>query len=534
MLISRCKNVIIMVMLQAAMFGCKARQSGSTVKELSSDSKILIIASGGWMSCAKGAGLGTTPVKSWIYDSLMGVVNDIQRISNARVEYLISCLGLRSPTGSLAPLWYSTNASSGAFRTRAKDFPNVVAEYINRRKPDKVYLIGHSYGGWVISNALQKGDFSANAAFGLDFIDAQKCVVLDGLDGDYGAGCRESPDFDYSLILSKLDSGFYNYWQKKGPIHSAPVTSVTGSKLKNIDWVVSHPRLTDPNLSHRFIGFDSNLWQSLCVEIASNIGADGSSCRKIETDERGHAVGSSSGGLSVDQNVNSNRQDPIDDPSSSEGASHIICEKVTDEGIPWNVEVRDGDGDSEFVLTATRGTEQLYGKSSNEMTLFRSIGDGGVQFRSAKGTISLDLGSGTLPVEGRFVAERFKRDVGQLKCRSALSKPLVSSVNNGQSSNIQSSDKRCTKVTADGISWNISLKDLGGGQHELTASRGNERLYGSNVDGGILSLNHQREQNGDLYISNKGTVWLRIPDSGLGRFSTERFGFNVTDLNCSK
>ncbi len=519
----------LLICISLALVGCKARRNDSQIKgiELSSNT-VLIVASGGWMSCATSrGGLVTTPIKSWIYDSLLAVVEDIGKITNQKVEYLVSCLGMRAPTGILAPLWYVTQESNSSYRIRAKDFPNVVAEHISRTKPDKVYLVGHSFGGWVISDALERGDFRADSAFGLDFIDAHKCVVIDGLDGDYGAGCREAPNFKYATILRKLSKTFYNIWQSKGPIHSAPIDVSGSSNYENIEWDVTHPKLIDQSYAHRFIGFDADLWQTVCSKIAIEVGGNDNSCRKIETNELGHAIGSNSSGFTVDQSKSAQGKDPIDDAKSAEGAAQIICEKTTSEGIHWQVEIKDGDGDGEFVLTAKRGNEQLYGAASVAATLFRRIGDGGVQFRSSKGTITLDLTSGALPVTGKFITERYNKEVNQLQCRAGTG--AVASASN--TTNLVS-QKTCTKTTSNGIVWSISLKAVGNDEFELTAQRGNQPLYGSNVPDGNVRLKRRGEPGGFIYISDRGTVWLRTPISGAPSFTTQKYDYNVTDLQC--
>lgn len=246
--------------------------------------RILLVASGGWQSCEG----ESSPFEQRIHDSFDNLVKNLE--AKATVDYVIACLGSVSPGFPFSSLWYAPK--DGVVRSIwASDFAATVKAHVAQTTPTQVYLIGHSYGGWVALRLAEAG-VKAAAVFALDPIDARDCLPTDNLfleAGIHSPSCVRSPNFDYAKIAGNTQKVFH-LWQKLGPIHSTPISHAV---VVNHEMDIDHPSFNGSQAdkvtyAHRMIGSDPTAWGIVCQTIFKSNGWQPSGCRAIETDGGGH------------------------------------------------------------------------------------------------------------------------------------------------------------------------------------------------------------------------------------------------------
>lgn len=254
---------------------------------------ILVIGSGGWSSCVDGGGnhvvLGGGPIGSLIWDSFQNLIKTMDKVTGANTDWLVTCLKIRSPANPFAPLnLVSRGGGDKVVELVAPNFPAVLADYITRVKPKKIYMVGHSYGGWVVTNATEQINMLADVVAPLDPIDAVVCKNLDNLSSAGTEDCKHTPNFNWNAVLSHTRL-YADIWQPKGSIHSGPVNAQS-PRLMNIQHTTTHPLLSAEKaetMSHRFIGFDATAWRRVCSLFLNDLGQSPSNCTDIQTGEMG-------------------------------------------------------------------------------------------------------------------------------------------------------------------------------------------------------------------------------------------------------
>lgn len=394
--------------------GCKTMESGgSSVMDASTPThKILLVASGGWGSCGG-------PYDQRIWDSFSVLVKDLS--ANAKVDYMISCSNNVSPAKNVANIWYG-GPDGQVWKIKARDFPTYINDHINKTKPTQVYMIGHSYGGWVVLNAAAAG-VPSTAIFGLDPIDAAECLPVNnfflGL-GISSAKCQVAPSFDYNFISRKTQR-IFNLWQPLGPIHSTPINhAIAHSK----EFDINHSsfgglQVQKDTYAHRMIGSEPAAWGAICHTIYKINGWDTSGCRMIETDGEGKykqlvtptVPDLDYAGIQIPPPV-------IDGPSPN--GKRITCTKnpVAPNGavIDWRVSVVEGNGG--WLIDAKRNNQHLYDEAETNRVLVEQNTPSGLKnIVHPSNTLWLSL----QPVSnggyiGRFFTQKYNFDIKDMNC----------------------------------------------------------------------------------------------------------------------
>lgn len=268
--------------------GCKTRADNSSQKNLK-NIRIAILGFGGWSSCR----IPQDPAGSRIDDSFKNLTFYLDQ-EGATVSYLLGCLSVFSPANPIAPIRLEDNFGQKFKATGSKQLAKTVKEFIDYNKPDKIYIIGHSYGGWMSLKLLEDG-VRASSVFTLDPIDAESCLPLNNV--FYGLGqsskkCQRAPLFQYDDILYNTNH-LVNLWQPQGLIHSGLIiTPRLSDRVINFELDINHSTFQGDmknkwKYAHPMIGSYPVAWGIICQRIALENRFDASACKTIDTDANG-------------------------------------------------------------------------------------------------------------------------------------------------------------------------------------------------------------------------------------------------------
>ncbi len=213
---------------------------------LGGDPDAYVVLSGGFGSCGDYG-----PHTMGSFQSLQIMLAELnEALPEIRVGFLVSCLVRDAPPGGLA--YFHINGDSELFWTPA----GVLHEVIDLLVPDEasVYLIGHSYGGWLAIHtflALEEIHRREVAAlFTIDPISPKACepdllkhIFLGGFDvtvnlGSGGfldptllGGCRRAPN-EFPPDLEDRTEHHNFYQQNGGYIQSGPMPGANNLEVK--------------------------------------------------------------------------------------------------------------------------------------------------------------------------------------------------------------------------------------------------------------------------------------------------------------
>jgi pimeloyl-ACP methyl ester carboxylesterase len=282
--------------------GCKTGANASaTLDQEGTDGppRILLVVAGGWVSCATPV-LGPTPKNMFLHAQAMNLVRNLKAsLPGAEVSYLLTCTRLQPPLPD-APLWYLRSDAPTLTKTAAvAALPSLIEAARAELGADQVYLLGHSYGGWQVMQALASGEMrNVRGVFTIDPISAAKCRVVDNLPlhGDEEDCTRAPTTLDTAVIRSRtLD--WLNIYQSAGSLHSSAIPAAENDPIT----------LPYGKMSHHRLGFDNETWTRICARLTADAGGDGDGdgdvassaaahCATIDIDENGHLV---EGGLTA-------------------------------------------------------------------------------------------------------------------------------------------------------------------------------------------------------------------------------------------
>lgn len=399
--------------------GCRTLDSGTSgvLDATTPVHKILLVGAGGWGSC----GSGNSPFDQRIYDSFSVLAKDLS--AHAKVDYMISCSGNVSPAKLVANTWYA-GPDGQVWKIKARDFPSYVYDHIKKTNPTQVYMIGHSYGGWVVLNATNAG-VPSTAVFGLDPIDAAECLPINNFFLGIGIGsskCVVAPYFDYGNI-GKYTQKLYQMWQPLGPIHSV---AVNHSIAVNREFDINHSsfgglQAEKMTYAHRMIGSEPTAWGAICQTIFKINSWDANECRMIETDGAGKFSAFVTGTPPILDHSGISIPAPVI-VGPTPGAKRITCSKtpVSPQGVTinWRVSVVEGSGG--WHIDAKRDAQHLYDETDTSRVLVEQNTNGGLKnIVHPSNTLWLSLKpSGNGGFVGRFFTQKFNYDIQDMTCVS--------------------------------------------------------------------------------------------------------------------
>jgi hypothetical protein len=222
--------------------------------------KIFMLVVGGWNSCVTGqmegeqSFMGKSGLESpWDGRTTKGFKPFYNRMretdSDVKIYFMLVCLQtgpankaqMRFITSDKLAVLHQTKDGRTPYRT--EDLPDLVAQYF----PDTAiptYVVGHSYGGWVVMNYIRdiaRQGRNIKGLFTLDPISSLQCPplaqILKSPACTFAPGTISgSPDIPNQEIINSLprDGVWYNFFQNNGGLHSSAIPQLQ-SFGRNID-----------------------------------------------------------------------------------------------------------------------------------------------------------------------------------------------------------------------------------------------------------------------------------------------------------
>lgn len=248
------------------------------------DRRALVVVAGGWMSCQQPV-LGSTPNGMFLYAQAMNLVTQLRAAApGTAVDYLLTCQRMLPPLAG-TPLWYvRSDRPDQSFKIDVAQYPQVVQNARSYFGSTEIYMIGHSYGGWVVMQGLHQTALNAKHLFTLDPISADTCKITDQLpNSPVSAGCTKAPEtLDTSAIRAQVERWTNLYETVASKLHASEIPDAENRLL------------TFPygEKSHHRMGFDNLTWREICVAISADLGLfDSGHCQPIAIDENGRPTG---------------------------------------------------------------------------------------------------------------------------------------------------------------------------------------------------------------------------------------------------
>lgn len=250
--------------------------------------EVLLVASGGWKSCKNGID------RQFIGTQFDQLVSDLKAtFPQHRFSFIKTCTDLPAAKWGVPFKWvYRGARGDWASEVTPEGLAALVQKY--RVTPhDRVFWIGHSYGGWhamVGSSRLGNSD----GLFTLEPISAAECDVRDYLENRTKRlikrrqvihwGCRQAPtDVSRPAVAASVKSGWFNYLLPegiaKGDIYSSQVPEAT-----NLIYSIA-----PGDRAHHMLGLTGVVWQDICQRISLALGQAGR-CSAIQVDSEGRRV----------------------------------------------------------------------------------------------------------------------------------------------------------------------------------------------------------------------------------------------------
>ena len=285
---------------------------------------ILFAVSGGWMSCRNGH-----PNQQFVSAQFDNLLSDMRaKFLDKDIYGMSSCLGFRAPIDRTGPfgrrqiqtgeLTFSYSGSPQKYQSPARDWNQRIRERADSLGitpgHGKIFLIGHSYGGWQVMEqatkpALSNSGLNIAGVFSLEPVSAGDCTVEDYLKNNPPVlamhraregklalrntrrprirmvdGCRRAPiDTQNSLLSAVTNNNWFNLHlpesQWRGHTHAGPAHFAHNITIP-----------VDSELPHHDFGFSPDVWQQVCClstkAIAPNTSTEGT-CTRIQVGENG-------------------------------------------------------------------------------------------------------------------------------------------------------------------------------------------------------------------------------------------------------
>lgn len=222
----------------------------------------LVLLSGGHGSCYFAGDPSSTPLWPNLQSAL----------PRGQEHYVVrSCFALGKETVFVDVVRIDQNQNEqtlmSTVQTSYLEAPKKLAELVQKIKPDRISLIGQSYGGWMVmavARHLSKIDLLVT----IDPISVLDCDISDAIGsilGDTSSGCRRFPrDFSsLQAVIAKKTKIWRHYYQNQfEAIRSGPSSAATSSTLLDFDDFILHPFG-----AHYATESDSRIWRRVASEL---------------------------------------------------------------------------------------------------------------------------------------------------------------------------------------------------------------------------------------------------------------------------
>lgn len=253
---------------------CGCSGSGASVFALDSITtdrpKVLLVGIGGWKSC-----LGASADNQYISNRFLTFVNNVRRCRpDWDVSYAMYCSpGLKTAKFDGEVRVYGR---LGRGKVAEQNIGSSIAQH--KVTPDsKVFVIGHSHGGWMAMRATLCLGF-VDGLFTLEPVSANHCDTADYLKNrtrkifkrrqKIVPGCRRAPtDVDIHGVFAAAGGNWTNFFlapnTKKGDIYSSPI----GLANNHMIWAPAHGKYN----AHHNLGLAADVWSTIESNVLSQL-----------------------------------------------------------------------------------------------------------------------------------------------------------------------------------------------------------------------------------------------------------------------
>jgi pimeloyl-ACP methyl ester carboxylesterase len=169
--------------LLALVTGCGV-QPTSPSESMSAPSRVLLAVMGGNASCKADANGETSPYGMKMYTAFETLADSLRGDNHLQVDFFLSCYNLDATVH-----YFTSDQPQTLLATSNDQVPGMIGAMAQNQGSTRVYLAGHSYGGWLAMKtglALPAG-VDVGGLVTIDPISQANCTILNPAD------CTEAP-----------------------------------------------------------------------------------------------------------------------------------------------------------------------------------------------------------------------------------------------------------------------------------------------------------------------------------------------------
>jgi pimeloyl-ACP methyl ester carboxylesterase len=209
-------RVILSTLVVWALVGCGTSPSGSSLK--GTVNRVMVVLLGGNASCKPDSRGQRSPLGQDMYAPFRNLHDRMANENGWGVDWLLTC-----HNSDAAVKYVTSEAPTQILSMNLEDVAPKISEMVAANESDRLYVAGHSYGGWL---ALKAGlalpeDVKLDGLFTIDPISRPLCSF------DNPAECNRAPrdiTRDQRLFLSDRTDHWTNYWEDQTwYLHSGPM-----------------------------------------------------------------------------------------------------------------------------------------------------------------------------------------------------------------------------------------------------------------------------------------------------------------------
>jgi pimeloyl-ACP methyl ester carboxylesterase len=178
----------------------------SDTSGIGKEERVLLVVMGGNTSCARDADGRNSPRGMSMYEPFTQLVSDLEGQGRV-VDYLLTC-----HTSSATVQAFGSDDPDTLLQLDRAAFQAKLAQLKVREADSKVYMAGHSYGGWLAMKTALELDIRYDGMFTIDPISRETCTFTRPF------GCTSAPgDINTSMreLIRQRSGTWANYYQTR-------------------------------------------------------------------------------------------------------------------------------------------------------------------------------------------------------------------------------------------------------------------------------------------------------------------------------
>lgn len=215
------------------------------------DSSVLLVVSGGNASCElDGSGM-SSPYGMGMYAPFAELKSQLES-DGIEVSFLLTCHGANET------VYFISSEDKRSMRVTTLDgYGTEVVHLRNTREPKKIYVAGHSYGGWLAMKALLNFDFDLAGFYTIDPISRATCSIMQPF------GCQSAPT-DFTTEQREQLKARSNYWEN---FYQTTTTYLHSSAIPQAD------QNTKIQAGHMAIDSHQTVWSNIAASVQRKLHA---------------------------------------------------------------------------------------------------------------------------------------------------------------------------------------------------------------------------------------------------------------------